>query len=453
MKKLLLSIIAFGSAPFVNAQSLVGDWNGSLNLGPQSLPLVLHISSANGENECTLDSPNQGAKGISATIDFLSTDSIALRVPAIGAAFSGKLEGGEIKGNFSQSGMQLALQLKPGDFVRERSQTPKQPLLYPIEEVTFENETDHAVLSGTLSYPMTYMMQQNVPVVLMVTGSGQQNRDEELMDHKPFAVLADFLAKMGIASLRYDDRGCGQSTGDLTHATSHTFMTDALAGIKYLKSTGKFGKIGVLGHSEGGTIAFMAAGECPEDIDFIVSLAGSALQGNKVLLQQNEILLSANPGTALLSADYCKVLDKVFNHLIAGKAVDNAQEIVQQYCTEAQVSLPVPAQHNLQTVLTTSNPWLNYFLAYDPAQAITNTTCPVMAINGDKDTQVDAHANLDALRSLLPGNERHLIKSYTGLNHLFQHCKTGFVGEYGMIDETISPEVLNDIAEWILSVK
>lgn len=453
MKTFLFSIIALASAGFINAQSLLGDWNGSLNLGPQSLPLVLHISSENGENKCTLDSPNQGARGIPTTVDYLSADSIALNVPAIGAAYSGKLKDGEIKGTFSQMGMQFALNLKPGDYVRERPQTPKQPLLYPTEEVTFKNETDHAVLSGTLSYPMTYMMQQNVPVVLMVTGSGQQNRDEELMDHKPFAVLADFLAKMGIASLRYDDRGFGKSTGDATHATSHTFMTDALAGIKYLKSTGKFGKIGILGHSEGGTIAFMAAQECPEDIDFIVSLAGSMLRGDKVLLQQNETLLSANPGTAILSADYCKVLDKVFSHLIESKPIDNAQEIVRQYCTEAGATLPAPAQQNLQTVLTTSNPWLNYFLAYDPAPAIAKASCPVMAINGDKDTQVDAQTHLGALKRLLPANGKHLIKTYPGLNHLFQHCTTGLVGEYATIDETISPEVLNDIAQWIIGIK
>ena len=453
MKTFLISFIALAAASFANAQSLLGDWNGSLKLGAQSLPLVLHISSDNGEKQCMMDSPNQGAKDIPAILDLLSEDSIALRVPSIGAAYCGKLKEGEIRGTFSQRGMKFVLNLKPGNFVRERPQTPQQPLLYPVEEVTFTNETDRAVLSGTLSYPMSCMLQQDVPVVLMVTGSGLQNRDEELMDHKPFAVLADYLAKMGIASLRYDDRGFGQSTGELTHTTSHTFMTDALAGIKYLESTGKFGKIGILGHSEGGTIAFMAAQACPAKIDFIVSLAGCALRGDKVLLQQNETLLRANPNTALMSADYCKVLNKVFHHLIEGKAMGNAQETVQQYCSEVGANLPVSAQQNLQTVLTTSNPWLNYFLTNDPAPAIAKTTCPVMAINGDKDTQVDAQTHLDAIRQYLPANEKHLIQTYSGLNHLFQHCQTGLVSEYATIDETISPEVLKDIAQWILSIK
>ena len=349
--------------------------------------------------------------------------------------------------------MKFTLNLKPGDFIRERKQTPKSPLPYPTEEVTFKNPTDNAVLSGTLSYPLTFVMQQKAPVVLFVTGSGQQNRDEELMGHKPFAVIADFLAKMGIASLRYDDRGFGKSTGDATHATSHTFMTDALAGVEFLKSTGKFSKIGILGHSEGGTIAFMAASEKPQEVDFIVSLAGTAVRGDELLLKQNEVLLSANPATALQGIEYCKVLRKVFQHLIDGNPTDNPKDIIDRYVAETGTNLPAPALQNLQVVLTTSNPWLNYFLSYDPASALKKVTCPVMAINGDKDTQVDASINLGTLKQLLPSHEKHLIKTYSGLNHLFQHCSTGYANEYAQIEETISPEVLAEIANWIISLK
>ena len=453
MKTLLLGLFAFFPILCLHAQSILGTWNGSIQVGPNSLPLVFHVSSQNGENSCLMDSPDQGAKGIVATVNFLSTDSISLSVSAIGATYNGKLQEGEIKGIFSQIGMRFTLNLKPGDFIRERKQTPKAPLPYPTEEVTFKNPSDKAVLSGTLSYPLTFAMQQQVPVVLMVTGSGQQNRDEELMGHKPFAVIADFLAKLGIASLRYDDRGFGKSTGDLIHATSHTFMTDALAGINYLKSTGKFSKVGILGHSEGGTIAFMAASEQPKAIDFIVSLAGSAVRGDELLLKQNEVLLSANPATALQGADYCKVLRKVFQHLIDEKPVADAQEVVSTYSKEVGAKLPAPALQNLQTVLTSSTPWLNYFLKYNPATAISKTTCPVLAINGDKDIQVDATINLEALKKTLPTNDQHLIKSYSGLNHLFQHCNTGFTHEYAQIDETISPEVLTDIANWIIRLK
>lgn len=454
MKKIVLNILTLLPSSFLCAQSLIGSWNGSINIGQKSLPLVIHISNVNGENKCLLDSPDQGAKGIPTVLDYLSNDSIALRVPAIGVSYNGKMGDGLIKGTFCQSGMRLPLNLKPGNFVRERKQTPSTPLPYPTEEVTFKNTEDNAVLSGTISYPMTYTYDaEKVPVVLFVTGSGQQNRDEELMGHKPFAVLADYLAKKGIASLRYDDRGFGKSTGDLTHATSHTFMTDALAGIDYLKSTGKFSKIGIIGHSEGGLIAFMAASEKPEDVDFIVSLAGTAVRGDKILLKQNEILLSANPSTALQATDYCKVLQKIFQHLIDKKSIENAKDIVNGYATEVNAKLPVPVLQNLQTVLKTSNPWLNYFLSYDPTSAIQKTACPVMAINGEKDKQVDAAINMTALKKLLPKNENHLLKTYTGLNHLFQHCSSGDVNEYAQIEETISPEVMEDIARWINNLK
>ena len=453
MKKIVLSLLTLLPSSLLCAQSLIGSWNGSINLGQKSLPLVLHISNSNGENKCLLDSPDQGAKGIQTVLDYLSNDSIALRVPAIGASYNGKMGDGLIKGTFCQSGMRFLLNLKPGDFVRERKQTPNTPLPYPTEEVTFKNTEDNAVLSGTISYPLTYMMQKKVPVVLFVTGSCQQNRDEELMGHKPFAVLADYLAKMGIASLRYDDRGFGKSTGDLTHATSHTFMTDALAGIDYLKATNKFSKIGIIGHSEGGLIAFKAASEKPQNVDYIVSLAGTAVRGDKILLKQNEVLLSSNPSTALQATDYCKVLEKVFQHLIDKKSIGNVKDIVNEYAGEVNAALPAPALQNLQAVLTSSNPWLNYFLSYDPASAIKKVACPVMAINGEKDKQVDAAINMTALEKLLPKNGNHLLKTYTGLNHLFQHCSSGDVNEYAQIEETISPEVMEDIARWINNLK
>ena len=449
MKRIISIVLALLPSFLMCAQSLTGSWNGSINIGKNSLPVVLHISMENGENKCLMDSPDQGVKGVETVIDYIDKDSLAFRVPAIGVSYNGKLADGQLKGTFCQSGMRFTLNFKPGDFVRVRKQTPRMPLAYPTEEVTFENKKDHAVLSGTVSYPATYTTQKKVPVVLLVTGSGQQNRDEEAMDHKPFAVLADYLAKMGIASLRYDDRGFGKSTGDLNNATSHTFMTDALAGVEYLKSTGKFSKIGIIGHSEGGLIAFMLAAANPEDVDFIVSLAGSSVRGDEILIKQNEMMLSANPFTAPVSKSYCMVMKKVLQHLIEEKPVNNAKDIVDRYNKEVGANLPEAFLKNLQTILVTSNPWLKYFISYDPSDAISKISCPVMAINGEKDTQVDAAMNLGALRQLLPANPGNLIKSYPGLNHLFQHCTTGQVNEYATIEETISTEVLGDIAQWI----
>ena len=453
MRKFLLAFISFLPVWFAGAQSLLGTWNGNLQLGQTSLPLVVHLSEQGGENKCLLDSPDQGAKGIVAILDFLSSDSLAFSVPALRASYRGSIQAGVLKGTFSQSGMKLQLDLKRGDYVRVRKQTPQPPLSYPTEEVTFENKEDHAVLSGTLSYPVTYLLKKKVPVVLLVTGSGHQNRDEEILGHRPFAVLADYLAKMGIASLRYDDRGFGQSTGDISSATSQTFMKDALAGVDYLQSTGKFGKIGILGHSEGGMIAFMAVNERPADVDFIVSLAGTALRGDQILLKQNENLLSAHPQTAPICTAYCQVLDKIFQHLIADRPVTDVQNVVQQYQKAVGSDLPPGALQNLEAVLRTGTPWFKYFLSYDPLPVISKVTCPVMAINGELDKQVDAQTNLDAIRKHLPENSQHQIKSYGGLNHLFQSCTTGAVEEYGRIEETISPKVLSDIAQWILQFK
>lgn len=453
MNRTLFCLLALLPSSLMFSQTLTGNWNGSISVGAKSVPIVLHLLEENGKHKCLLDSPDQGARGIEAILDYLDKDSLAFRVPAISASYSGKIKEGQLRGTFSQAGFQFALNLKPGNFVRERRQTPKQPLAYPTEEVIFENKKDHALLSGTISYPVSSLLQKNVPAVLLVTGSGQQNRDEEVMGHKPFAVLADYLAKMGIASLRYDDRGFGQSTGETREATSYTFMSDALAGIAYLKSTGKFGKIGIIGHSEGGMIAFMAAAENPDNVDFVVSLAGTCVKGDSIIVKQNEVLLSANPATAQYSRDYCKVLAKVLQHWSEQQSVDCPGEIIAQYEKEVGANLPEPAVQNLQLILTSSSPWLKCFVGYNPVDAISRTYCPVLAINGEKDTQVDAAMNLSALRQYLPANANHQIKSYPGLNHLFQHCSTGLVHEYGTIEETISPEVLEDIARWINSLK
>lgn len=380
------------------AQQLGGSWKGSLNVGGRQLAIVINING----DKCTVDSPDQGAYGIEAKTLICSADSLGITVPAIGAAYNGGLHDGILKGKFTQMGMSFPLELKQTEIVRNRPQEPSLPLPYRTEEVTFCNEAAEAVLAGTLSYPEGWDGKTRVPVVLMVTGSGQQNRDEEICGHRPFFVIADRLARHGIATLRYDDRGAGKSTGDASRATTADFMTDAAAGIGYLKGTGKFGSIGVLGHSEGGTIAFMLASR--GKADFIVSLAGTGVRGDSILTEQTR-KLTGNP-----AADV------------------------------ATVGASAKAQQN---------PWLSHFVDFSPAADIAATRCPVLALNGGKDVQVDAKTNLNAIRRLLSGNAAATIKEYPGLNHMFQHCTTGNVGEYGEIEETVSPEVLKDIAEWI----
>ena len=408
---LLTAIAVMTSQAQVNSTTtLEGSWSGKLKVGAMSLTLVLHLEEADGYVKASLDSPDQGAKGISAYKEYLSDDSVAVKVESIGATYRAKLKGGKLDGTFSQMEMKIPLLLTKGVPEVKRPQEPKQPYPYDTEEVTFKNEADGATLSGTLTWPVGYdkNLKKKKPVVLLfVSGSGQQNRDEELMNHKPFLVIADYLARNGIATLRYDDRATGKSVGgDVKNATSEDFARDATAGIEFLRSKKTFSKVGILGHSEGGTIAFMLGGQ--QKVDFIVSLAGPTVKGDTLLAAQSNRILS-----------------------LSGMPANMTVEKYRQTATSVKI------------------PWLDWFNDYDPSDNIRKTRCPVFALNGDRDCQVISSLCLPALKVLLPSSKKHLIKEYPELNHLFQHCTTGLPDEYGQIEETISPEVLSDIAGWI----
>lgn len=415
MKKTIITlltalVVMTGQAQVNSTTTLEGSWSGKLKVGAMSLTLVLHLEQADGYVKASLDSPDQGAKGISAYKEYLSDDSVAVKVESIGATYRAKLKDGKLDGTFSQMGMKIPLVLTKGVPEVKRPQEPKQPYPYDTEEVTFKNEADGATLSGTLTWPVGYdkYLKKKKPVVLLfVSGSGQQNRDEELMNHKPFLVIADYLARNGIATLRYDDRATGKSVGgDVKNATSEDFARDAAAGIEFLRSKKTFSKVGILGHSEGGTIAFILGGQ--KKVDFIVSLAGPTVKGDTLLAAQSNRLLS-----------------------LSGMPANMTVEKYRQTATSAKI------------------PWLDWFNDYDPSDNIRKTRCPVFALNGDRDCQVISSLCLPALKVLLPSSKKHLIKEYPELNHLFQHCTTGLPDEYGQIEETISPEVLSDIAGWI----
>lgn len=392
------------------AQAIDGTWHGDLNAGVQKLGIVFHFGKdAGGERQCSMDVPVQGAADIAVTVSHCSADSVNLRIPIINASYTGKLQDGVIKGTFMQNGMTFPLDLTHGTMTRpNRPQEPKAPFPYQTEEVTFTNKSAQVTLAGTLTYPQDYNAKHPVPVVLMVTGSGAQTRNETVFEHKPFWVIADYLAKHGIASLRYDDRGTGLSTGKFEQCTSVDFAADAKAGLVWLKNSGKFARVGVLGHSEGGLIAFMLGAD--KSADFIVSLAGPGIKGDTLLAEQHNA----------------------------------AMRLYGQ-----------PASETVKTVRArmaamSENRWLNYFLDFDPAPTIAKIKIPVMAVNGEKDRQVIAQSNLRAIEKLLKNaNKKNLIKEYPELNHLFQHCTTGATTEYFRIEETCSPQVLQDIATWI----
>ena len=418
MKKQILCILFAFCSMIATAQvantapSLIGAWSGKLKLGAASLTLVFHFEQADGYMICSLDSPDQGAKGIGAYKHFLSEDSVSLSITAIGADFQAYRKGDKLLGTFSQRGMNFPLTLTKGDYTPKRTQTPSFPLPYITEEVSFTNTSDQTTLVGTLTYPSGYNHEKNVPIVLMVTGSGLQNRDEEIFDHKPFFVIADHFARHGIATLRYDDRGCGaSSTGSLpiNKATTPDFMRDAEAGIQYLHHLNKFGAIGVLGHSEGGNIAFMLGSH--EWVDFIVSMAGVGVKGDTALTAQANCIM----------------------HLQGQKTSISTHQYRQ----------------NIQAL---GNAWTSWFIDHDPSTDLAAINCPTLAINGDKDCQVIADLNLNGIKRVLPQNQLSLIKKYPSLNHLFQHCQTGLPDEYNRIEETISIEVLKDMTEWINKV-
>lgn len=403
---LMASVLALAATQSFG-QQISGPWTGQLDLGAQKLTIVLHFDKdASGKDVCTVDSPDQSAKGIPATLNFISADSVNIAVPSIGMTYAGKLSEGELKGSFSQMGMKLPLDMKPGEVKHNRPQHPVEPYPYQTKEIVFQNEAANACFAGTLVYPEGYKEGDKVPVLIMVTGSGAENRDEEVFDHKPFLVIADYLARHGVASLRFDDRGVGKSTGSMEGATTKDFADDVLAGIEMLRGLKQFSKVGVLGHSEGGSVAFMLGAK--QKVDFIISMAGVGAKGDTALTAQ------ANRTYELMGVPM--------------------QVNVAQY--RAQV-----AQLN--------SPWLNYFLDYDPIPDIQGTRCPVLAINGDKDVQVVSSLNLKGIEMALPKNKKNLVKEYPGLNHLFQHCATGLPTEYAGIEETISEEVLGDIATWI----
>ncbi len=419
MISLMVALVAMtGRAQTESATDLLGSWTGKLNVGAMSLTLVLHLEQQDDGNvKVTMDSPDQGAKGIAATKEYLSGDSMAIKVAMIGMTYRAKLKDGKLDGTFSQNGMSLPLVMTRGGVAEvKRPQTPQTPYPYETEEVTFTNEKDGATLAGTLTYPVGYDKESGKPVggnmksltvVLFVSGSGQQNRDEELFNHKPFLVIADYLARHGIASLRYDDRATGASKGgEVKNATSEDFMRDAEAGLNYLRNQKKFKKIGVLGHSEGGLIAFMLGAR--KKTDFIVSLAGPGVKGDTLLAAQTNRLMELSGMSATMTAEQYRQLKEV-----------------------------------------RETPWLQWFINYDPSDNILNSRCPVFALNGDRDCQVLSSQNLPPIQRLLPKSKKNLIKEYPGLNHLFQHCTTGLPTEYGQIEETISQEVLQDIVQWI----
>ncbi|MCL1938134.1 MAG: alpha/beta hydrolase [Candidatus Azobacteroides sp.] len=333
-----------------------------------------------------------------------------------------------------------------------RPQEPKAPYPYHSENVQFENKQAGIRLAGTLTWPKEG---KNFPVAVLVTGSGPQNRDEEVFGHKPFLVLSDYLTRKGIAVLRYDDRGVGESSGTYVTANLDDFAADAYAAVNYLKTRKEINtkKIGIIGHSEGGTIAFLLASEKNSPLAYIVSLAGMAIPGDS-LLRMQRYLVSKKMGISDAQIEQNEMFIDIANGIV-NKCPDDF--ILQNIDKLADKALPDSLKENelikktfQQEIKQMANPEYRSLINCNPFDALTKIKCPVLALNGEKDLQVPADANLNQVKALVKSSVT--IKKYPDLNHLFQHCTTGLPNEYTNIEETISPEALSDIAEWIKQV-
>lgn len=430
-----------------------GAWLGALDTGAVTLRVVFHITNTEDGLMATLDSPDQGKNGIPVTTVTRDGASLKLEVKSINGGFEGKISSdlSTVTGTWTQMGNPLPLTLKrvkdTSELERRRPQNPVKPYPYKEEEVSFDNQAAGITLAATLTAPPG---KGPFPAVLLIAGSGQHDRDESIMGHQPFLVLADSLTRKGIVVLRTDKRGCAKSTGNYATATTVDFAADADAGVTYLKTRPEVDphRIGLIGHSEGGIVAPMAAAQNP-DVAFIVMMAGSGVPGDEILVAQG-ILISEAAGTSHEEAEKNAAEEREVLVLVEHEKDDAALE---KELREKLAGKIPEAQLGAQ-IKTLTSPWFRYFLAYDPATALRKVTCPVLAMIGERDLQVPPKQNLPVIRKALAdaGNKNVEVDELPGLNHLFQTAKTGAVGEYSEIEETIAPLALEKIAVWILNL-
>jgi uncharacterized protein len=446
-----------------NAGKPIGDWLGTLDVGVVKLRLVFYVTSKpDGTTTGTLDSIDQGAKGIPLSKVTASEETVRLECQTIGGRFEGKLsdDGDTIDGTWQQGAVHLPLTLKrtrPEELpVARRPQDPKPPYPYKSEDVTYENAKAGVTLAGTLTIPQG---DGPFPAVILVCGSGPNNRNEEIFNHRPFLVLADALTRRGIAVLRYDKRGVGQSTGDYAKATLTDFASDARAGIAYLQTRGEIDRhrIGLLGHSEGGMTVPMVAAKSP-DVHFVVLLAAPGVPMDQLLAAQQAAVLKTMGIDEATIAKAQESQRKMFD-VIRTEKDDSAalkqltalgKDSLDRYPENLRKALAATGQAQLRMLVT---PWFRELLATDPKPALSALRCPVLAINGAKDVQVVPSENLPAIETALKaaGNRDATVRELPGLNHLFQPCTSGSVTEYGTIETTIAPDALNLITDWIVA--
>lgn len=438
--------------------SLAGAWLGTLKVPGTEVRVVFNLSvKPDGSLSGTLDSPDQGATGIAISRISVEKERVTVEVSTIGGRYEGTLnaEGSEMNGKWMQGPASLDLVLQRVKEVPKvvRPQEPKKPYPYLDEEVTYQNAKAGVTLAGTLT-----MLRAGAPfpAVILITGSGSQDRDESIFGHRPFLVLADYLTRQGIAVLRVDDRGVGKSKGDASQATSEDFAQDVLAGVAYLKTRKEIDpkRIGLAGHSEGGIIAPIAATQS-SDVAFIVLMAGTGVPGDVIVEKQiANVLKNAGKDQAAIDTvlqDQRRVCEIIKNQTDPNLVKEKIRQIAKESTpasTEQQKQSDAATDAQVQVA---ASKWFRFFITHDPKPVLRKVKCPVLAINGALDKQVLPADNLPAIEQALRegGNTHFTIKELPGLNHLFQTAKTGNEDEYARIEETMSPLALETIAKWI----
>ena len=466
MKRLFAILLVFISFAILRAQPVVeGDWSGAIKIMGQSLEIVTHFKAESGNITGTIDIPPQGAYGLKLSnfVHMHPDFSFELNVPNGLAKFDGRFSGDSLTGKFLQAGIEGMFYLTRSAPVTPKKETEetKEKLPYKEEEVSFKNGEN--TFSGTLTLP-EYPGKH--PVVVMITGSGAQNRDEELFGFKPFRIIADHLTRNGIAVLRYDDRGTGKSTGKkVSESTTEEFAYDVIEAVKYLQTRKDINpeQIGLIGHSEGGVVGPLAASKYG-DIAFVVCIAGTGVSGEEIIIEQTRLIELANKTPEDVVKEDQIIMKKMLKLLMSDEdkrwvidTLKNIQLGEYEKLSEEQKSEIKDknewAENYAKSVISQfDNPWMKYFLQYDPAPALEKTKCPVLLLFGELDLQVAPSQNLEPMKKALEkgGNKDFEIKTFPKANHLFQEAGTGSPNEYATLEKKFINGFLDYISGWVL---
>ncbi len=460
MKKFIMGFCSLLYCCFAVAENPVpvaGTWNGNLEVQGFSLNVIFHITESEGIYAITLDVPQQGVKGIPAESTTLNGRELLVKIPVIQAEYKAEITNDTvISGAFSQGGASFPLSLKkqPGNPVVEvKANLPANVDAYTSKEVKFRNDRAGITLAGTLTYPKN---KTNCPAVILLTGSGPQDRDETILEQKPFLRIADYLSSKGVAVLRFDDRGTALSEGDFKNATVYDFVTDALSAFRFLSGEEGIDKnrIGFIGHSEGANLGLMAAAE-NKMVAFTAMLGGISIPGDTLLRLQAYSMAKASGMSEPDLVKDNRMRNRIFNIIKNEPDQDQVSKDIAVVIDEEMSNIPESDRKKAADAFIQSSlsPWMRAFLAYDPAPYFRSVNCPVLVLYGNKDLQAPAPENTEALKKIISGKNNFTLRVLPGLNHMFQDAQTGLVSEYYNLEKPMmNDEMLLVLQDWITSI-